>query len=150
MKKGIENFIIGNGKGVSMNDQNELNGRQPHHWSGRDRDKDTAALADKIAAVLPLFQRDGGLFRLEGGKLVGVALAEFRGLVEKAICTERAVNRDGVWQREFVSFGFPPKPRFNPTMANPTAPAALEPDDKVLDLIYRHELAWRLPRVEKG
>jgi hypothetical protein len=135
-----------------MNDQNELNRRHVHHWSGRDRDKDTAALADKLAAVLPLFQHDGGLFRLEGGKLVGVALAEFRGLIEKAICAERAVNRAGVWQREYVSFGFPSKPRHIPTMQNPHPDPKLEfePDDKVLDLIYRHELAWRLPRVEKG
>jgi hypothetical protein len=132
-----------------MNDQNELNGRQPHHWSGRDRDKDTAALADKLATILPLFQHDGSLFRLDGGKLVGVSLAEFRGLVEKAICTERAVNRAGVWQQEFVSFGFPPKARHIPTMANPNPPDTLEPDDKVLDEIFRHELAWRLPRVEQ-
>ena len=135
-----------------MNDQNELNGRQPHHWSGRDRETDTAALADKLAAVLPLFQHDGSLFRLEGGKLVGVSLAEFRGLLDKHICGERAVNGGGVWRVEYFTYGFPAKPKFIPTMQNPHPDPKLEfePDDKVLDLIYRHELAWRLPRVEKG
>jgi hypothetical protein len=133
-----------------MNDQNERDERHVFHWSGRDRDKDTAALADTLATVLPLYQADGGLFQLEGGKLVGVSFAEFCGLVDKAICGVRAVNGSGVWKQERFTYGFPARPRFNPTYANPSPPPELEPDDKVIEEIFRRELGWRLPRVQKG
>ena len=60
------------------------------------------------------------------------------------------VRRGETWQREFYPDEFAqPTP---PTMANPhpDAGAAREPDAKVLDQIFRHELLWRLPRVEAG
>jgi len=56
------------------------------------------------------------------------------------------VNRGDRW--EWVPYKFAPARRFDPTRNGPQLPAGdSEPDDKVLDEIYRTELVKRLPRV---
>jgi hypothetical protein len=74
--------------------------------SGCDRDKDIAALADKIAAVVELFNHDGALVQLDPttGKPIPVNLAAFRDLIANSIAGVRVVNRGGggVWRCEFV------------------------------------------------
>jgi hypothetical protein len=108
--------------------------------------------AELAVAVDGLCNQDGGIARLdENGGLSPVAFADYCDLVDKHIAGVRVVNRDGVWQREYYSYAFAPKPRFGPpTMANPNpgAGAGREPDATVLDEIYRHELVLRLPKVE--
>jgi len=47
-----------------MNNQNELNGRHRHHWSGVDRAKDVEALIDKVATVVELYNDNGRLVQL--------------------------------------------------------------------------------------
>jgi hypothetical protein len=153
MTKGIDNFIIATDKGVSMNDQNELGSRHRHHWSGRDRAKDVEALADKVAAVVELYNDDGRLVQLgPAGELVPVNFAAFRDLIANSIAGVRVVNRGGggVWRCEFYGYAFAPKPRFNPTAQTPQPPADsdYEPDATVLDELFR-ELPSRLPRVER-
>ena len=79
-----------------------------------------------------------------------------RGRITAAFCRAwpdalGVVRRGETWQREFYPYEFAQKRNFGPpTMANPhpDAGAACEPGAKVLDQIYRHELLWRIPRVE--
>ena len=60
------------------------------------------------------------------------------------------VRRGETRQPEFYPYEFATKPNFAPpTMANPhpDAGAPREPDARVFDQIYRHELLWRLPKA---
>src|SRR5262245_54906841 len=95
-----------------------LNGRQVHHWSGQDRTADIAALANAIAAAVKgLYNHNGAIARLDGnGGLSPVNLAGFRELITKHVCAARAVNRDGVWRQEYVSYAFDPPQRYNPQL----------------------------------
>ena len=137
-----------------MNIQNdELGNRHQHRWSGLDRDKDIAALADKLAEVVDnLFNHDGALVQLDPtGKLLPVNRAALHDIITKHIAAVRVVNRDGVWRKEFFSYAFAPKPRFGPpTVANPRADkdTGHEPDLEVLDQLFRHELLWRVPKQD--
>jgi hypothetical protein len=81
------------------------------------------------------------MIRLDQGKLVPVNRAAFHGLVDQNICVVRPVEHDGEWQREYFTYRFAPAPRINPSRPGPwPEPDESEPDDKVLDQIYRHEL----------
>jgi hypothetical protein len=126
------------------------NGRRVHHWRGTDREEDADALADTIAVALPLFNRDGSLVRLDSaGQLVPINFAAFRKLVDKHVCGERLVQRGSGWQREYFTYQFNTPWRPDPAAAGPRLPPdEREPDETVLDRIYRSELAMRLPRAE--
>jgi hypothetical protein len=92
-----------------MSDENELGGRHRHHWSGRDRAKDFEALADKVAAVVELYNDNGRLVRLgPAGELVPINFAAFRDLIASSIAGVRVVDRGGVWRCE--STGTPSRP----------------------------------------
>ena len=95
---------------------------------------------------------DGSIARLDGnGGLGPVSLAALHALIDKHICGVRVVKRGTGWERKYYSYAFAPRPnRGPPTMANPhpDVGSEREPDDKVLEEIYRHALAWRLPKVE--
>ena len=122
-----------------------------HFRSGRDRKADTDRLAEAIArSGAGLCNRGGRLARLDGnGELVDINFDGFRDLVDHTICAEHIVKHGDRWEREYYPYRFPPAARFNPLLSGPQpAPDTSEPDDKVLDEIYRTELLWRLPRVE--
>jgi hypothetical protein len=129
----------------------KLDGRRPHVWSGTDREKDTAALVEAIVVGVPrLCSLDGSIAQLDGaGGLSAVNLTTFRELIQKYVCGVRIVRNGSGWAYDYYSYAFLPKPRFNPTNANPTPDAgwSREPDAGVLDAIYRTELVRRLPRV---
>jgi hypothetical protein len=129
----------------------KLNGCKIFHWSGKDREADTAKLADAIAAIGELFNDDGKIVRLNGaGEKVGVNLADFRDYLTERIAYVKLVARaDGKWQREYAPYWFAPQPRIDTSKPGPwPEPDETTPDDKVLDEIYRRELLWRLPRVQ--
>ena len=72
-------------------------GRQVHHWVGKDRKADIDALTSAIAESIEIYNQDGALVRLdENGKLVGVNLASLRELIDKSICAARVVMNNGV------------------------------------------------------
>ena len=123
-----------------MNDK--LGNRRLHHWSGTDRQVDIAVLAVAIAATGELFNHNGTLVQLRDGKLIPISRNELQELITRHVAAVRVVKRDGVWQREFYSYEFAQKPNFEP----PTSER--EPDDKVLDEIFRHELLGRIPQVK--
>ena len=134
-----------------MNDQNKLNGRKLHHWSGLDRDLDTVTLATAIAATGELFNQDGMLVRLDQGKLIGITRTALREFIAQHIAAIRLVERGGEWRKEFYAYDFLPKPRVRqPTAAKPLPDAGgtREPDEQVLDRLFRHELLPRVPRVQ--
>ena len=138
-----------------MNDHSELNGRQLVHWSGRDPILDLHNLANAIA------KSDAGLCNNHGqlaqpdpstGALNNVKFDAFRAIVGKHICGARIINRGTRekphWGPEYFTFAFDHLPHPGPPRQGVPPPAApLEPDAKVLEEIYRHELLWRLPRV---
>jgi hypothetical protein len=147
-----------------MTDQNEFGsarlrnilnlspgGQRIHLWRGEDRAADTAALADTIAAAVPdLANRHGRIVQLVEGELHPINLAALHGLIDRHVCTVKFVNRGSGWAKEYVAYKFLPAARFDPSRAGPPLPqvAATEPDDKVLDEIFRVELIKRLPRIE--
>jgi hypothetical protein len=132
-----------------MNDKPD--GRRVHHWRGKDRATDLARLADAIAAAIELYNRDGTLVRLdENGEIVAVNFADFRKLIDKAICGVRLARRGTKCQREFFTYEFAPPQRPDASKSGPRPPPDnSKPDSTVLDEIYRHELIWRLPKVEE-
>jgi hypothetical protein len=127
-------------------------GRRIHHWSGRDRAADIASLADTVAAAVPGLANLGGtLARLDAhGGLSPLGRNALQGLIDAAICGVRVVNRDGLWQREYFTFGFEQPPRPDPALIGrgplPEIPTT-EPDLPALDELLKSELVWRLPRV---
>jgi hypothetical protein len=131
---------------------NELGNRRLHHWRGKDRQADIAALADAIAAAVELYNHGGGLVRLDGnGKLVNVNLDALRELIGKHICAVRAVPNGTGWRKEYFSYAFAPAARLGPPRWEDhrrQPDLAVEPDDKALRQIYTDELLWRIPRVE--
>ena len=126
-----------------MNDK--LGNRRLHHWSGTDRQADIAVLAVAIAATGELFNHNGTLVQLRDGKLIPISRNELQELITRHVAAVRVVKRDGVWQREFYSYEFAQKPNFGPPTS---AGSEREPDDKVLDEIFRHELLGRIPQVK--
>lgn len=132
---------------------NEPNGRRLHHWIGKDRTADIAELADTIAAVGKLFNHDGVIVQLDPkGKLIQLNLAGLRAFIDQHICGVRLVALDNgwQWQRQYFTYQFEPRQRPNPMHWPPpqSIPDETEPDATVLDEIYRHELAPRLPRAQ--
>jgi hypothetical protein len=129
---------------------NAPDGRSIHHWRGKNREQDVAALADAIAGIGELVNNEGALFRLDGdGKLTSVNLAGLQEFVGKHICGVRVVVRDGVGQRRYFSYAFPPLPKGPPRFEDRNKGVELiEPDDKVLKQIYIDELLWRIPPVK--
>ena len=127
-------------------------GARIHIWSGTDREKDTASLIATIAAVGKLFDQGGRIVRVsENGEPVGVFAADFRSFLDQHICTMRLVKREGKWQVEYPPFRFPPAWRFDASRSGPQLePDTSEPDDKILDGIYRHGLLPYLPKAEGG
>ena len=60
------------------------------------------------------------------------------------------VRRGETWQREFIHMSLQQKPNFGAATTvnpHPDAGAAREPDAKVLNQIYRHELLWWCPKA---
>ena len=132
----------------------ELGTQRLHHWRGKDRQADINELANAVAATGQLFDNGGAIVRLGGdGQLVNVNRDGLREFIGQHIAAVRVVKNGSGWRKEYYTYGFAPRPRpASPTMANPNPGAGTvlhEPDDKALDEIYRHELLWRLPRVEQ-
>ena len=126
-------------------------GQRIHIWSGTDKEKDTASLIATIAATGKLFSRGGQFVRLgENGEPVLVNAADFRTFLDQNICTMRLVQqRDGKWQVDYPPFRFPPAWRRDVSLSGPQEePPEIEPNDRILDEIYRHGLAPHLPKVE--
>jgi hypothetical protein len=128
-------------------------GRLIFHWRGRDRAEDIAALADAVAAAVPgLANLSGTLAHLDAhGGLSPLGRNALQRLIDEAICGMRVVNRDGLWQREYFTFGFEQPPRPDPALIGrgplPGIPAT-EPDLPALDELLKAELIWRVPRVK--
>ena len=130
---------------------NEIGNRKQFHWSGQDRGEDMARLAVTIAGSGAGLCRQGDrIMQLDSkGQLNPVNMAAFREIIDKHICAVRIVNRGQGWQREFYSYRFAPARGHDPSLSGPQPPPdTSEPDDKVLEEIYRTELLLRLPRVE--
>ena len=129
-------------------------GRRIHHWVGREREEDIAALADAIALAVPgLCNYGGGITRLDPntGQLLGVNLADFRSLIGQHLCGERVVPNGAGWQREYYSYPFAPTPRPpQPTQQSglPQKARTTGPDDKALHQLYTEKVVQLLPRVE--
>ena len=97
-------------------------------------------LTDEIAESIELYNHDGTLVQLDysTGKLISINRDALHRLIDKHIAAVRVVNHGTKgWQREYYSYGFAHG-----------ADTRLEPDAKVLDQIYRHELSWRIPKVK--
>src|SRR5258705_1902754 len=92
---------------------NEPNGRRLHHWIGKDRTADIAELADTIAAVGKLFNRDEVIVQLDPtGKLIQLNLAGLRAFIDQHICGVRLVALDNGWQwQRQVTYQFEPRQR---------------------------------------
>jgi hypothetical protein len=124
-------------------------GRHIFHWSGQDRKQDIDELTDAIAAAIELYNQDGKIVRIENRELVPVNLASLRRLIDKSICTVRAVNRGSGWEREYLTYRFPPARRVDASRSGPQLPLdESEPTEEILNEIFRTELLKRLPRVE--
>jgi hypothetical protein len=126
-------------------------GRRIHHWRGKDRQTDIAALADAIAAAVEIYNQNEQLVQLgPTGQLIPVNLASLRELIGKHICGMRVVMSNGVGRKEYFSYEFSPAARQGPPRWEDRREAVLatEPDDKALRAIYTEELLWRIPRVE--
>ena len=129
-------------------------GRRIHHWVGREREEDIAALTATIAeAVEGLANFDGSPALLDkAGGLKPLGLSAFQELVGKNVCGMRIVNRNGKWLREFYSFEFAPVPPPPPPTWQsglPQKARSTGPDDKALPQIFTEELIWWLPRAEQ-
>jgi hypothetical protein len=141
-----------------MNDQatgthtnDDRNGRAVFHWIGKNRDADQARLADAIAAAIPdLFvHNDGAIVQVDKASgLTPINFATFRDLVAKHVCALRLVPNGAGWQRNYFSYSFPPPggPDWRHGGRRPS-PNASEPDNAVLEWLYREGLAPLLPRV---
>jgi hypothetical protein len=61
------------------------------------------------------------------------------------------VSRDEVWRKEYFSYRFdtplPRRPRRAEDGLQRGEIRTTEPDAKVLEEIYLHELVWRIPRA---
>jgi hypothetical protein len=125
-------------------------GRVVFHWTGKDLKADTAALADAIAGAVELFiYRDGLAVLDKAGGLSRLNFEQFRQIIDAAICKVRVVpNGRGGWEREYLSFTFPPPPRPDPLhgMMRPSSNQD-EPDSEVLMALYSVQLALRVPRA---
>jgi hypothetical protein len=132
----------------------ELGSRRVHHWVGRDRAADIAALADAIAVTVPgLCNHGGGIAQLDPntGQLLSVNLANFRELIGQHLCGERVVPNGSGWKREYFAYQFAPAPRPGPPTQESGLPQQARttgPDDKVLRQIYLEEVVQLVPRVE--
>jgi hypothetical protein len=104
--------------------------------------------------VPELYNDSGRLVQLNGnGKLVGVSLVALRELVDKHICGVRVVIRDGVGRKEYFSYQFNSRPHPGPrvrTGRHRTRIEVANPTRKRSMRSYRHELLWRIPKVEPG
>jgi hypothetical protein len=86
--------------------------REVFLWRGRD--DDLTRLTEVVAAKTKteLFNEDGQLVRLHGGRLVPVNKEGMREIVTRHVKTLRPVNRgtdsEPHWEVDFYSFGFPP------------------------------------------
>jgi hypothetical protein len=99
--------------------------------------------------VPDLFNYDGQLVQLDGnGGLSPVNFADLCDLIDQHLCDVRVVQRDGVWRKEYVPFQFPQPPGPDPARGGARPDDNRKPDATVLNQIYRHELALRLPKVE--
>jgi hypothetical protein len=126
-------------------------GRTVFHWTGRGRERDTAALADAIVGANELFcNRDGVVVRLgKDGAPIPLNFTAFREMVEHSICGVRLVRNGAGWRKDYFTYRFDPPPGPDLRMGGRRPhPNAAEPDSDVLDKIYREELAWRLPKAE--
>jgi hypothetical protein len=131
-----------------MNDK--LDGRRIHHWRGRDRTTDVARLADAIATAIELYNHDGALVRLgDDGQLINVNRADLHELISRHICGIKITSHNGILKKEYFTYEFAPPRRHDATLSGPRPPPDNSlPDANVLDELYRHELVWRLPKVE--
>jgi hypothetical protein len=132
--------------------ENAPDGRLVHHWRGTDRKTDIEALADAIVAAVPdLFVgREGGIVQHDkGGGSNPINWQRYRALIDQHVCGVRLVPNGGAgWQKEYFTYAFdpPPGPDWKHGGRRPS-PNREEPDNAVLDQIYRELLAPRLPRA---
>ena len=133
-----------------MDDRNELGARRLHHWSGLDREKDTASLADTIAAVGHLYNRAGSLaLHTEDGGLVNLHRNAFQQYINQNVAYTKLVPRNGKWRPEFFTYEFAQKPHYNPSdYRGAPEPPRDQPDLTVLDELMP-EVLKRVPRVEE-
>ena len=133
---------------------NKIDGRMIFVWRGKDQltSTDTTSLADAIAATGEFFNHNDRIVRLDGdGRLVPVLMADLPELIGRHICGVRVVMNNGAARKEYFAYEFPARQRPEPPRQEDWGkPPKLErePDAKVLEQIYRHELLWRLPKVE--
>jgi hypothetical protein len=158
--------ILAGAKERTVNDQSNRklrdvlgiapDGRHIHHWIGKDRDKDIAALTSAIVGIGELFEHQGTLVQLSpAGELIPTNLAGLQEFIDKHICGMRIV-KDGIgWRREYFTWPFYPAPR--PAQGTVEAGIASQgshrtagPDQVALRQIYLEDLLGRLPRVEVG
>jgi hypothetical protein len=135
-----------------MNDtQHAPDGRFVFHWRGKDRKQETSDLAEAIiAAVDGLCNHSGAIARLNGnGDLDAINLAAFHELISKNLCGVRVVPNGSGWQREYFSYKFDPPPLPDMAHGGRRVPDNSLPDANVLDVIFRTELVWRLPKVKE-
>jgi hypothetical protein len=99
---------------VSMNENHKApDTRDVFIWHGRDRDEDLNRLASVIArkAINELFNEDGHLVHLHGGRLIAVNKEDMREIVNRHVRTLRLVDRGTAdapqLEVEYFSLAFP-------------------------------------------
>src|SRR5262245_44096381 len=118
-------------------------GRVIFHWRGN-----TEELADVVAANVEIYNDGGNIVALDGtGALLSVNRAGLHARISEAICGVRLVKNGTGYQREYFSYQFAPTPHPGPPQPNQPVKTNSEPNDKVLDDIYRSLLLTRLPKV---
>jgi hypothetical protein len=117
----------------------ELNGRRLHVWRGQDLVADVNALMDAIVASgAEIYNRDGRLVHLDGGKLVPVPRDQLPEIIGRHLVTKRPVNRGTAdephYEIEYSAFSFAPG-----------VDTRYGPDDRVLTTLHTGRGFERLP-----